>query len=206
MNREDLQALRTPLIAFAFTLVLSFALVYYAASVAEHAHLRLTQQEAQLRAARLRIQNAGEERDMIGRYLAPFRQLEQAGFVGEEQRINWLDSLRTANQLSNIYGVEYEISPQRPYANAAEFNPGALLLKESVMRLKLRLLHEEDLPRFLQALSSQGGGYFAVDECVVRRIKPGEVEPAKIAQPNLLAECELSWLTAKPPGPAEKKG
>lgn len=205
MNREDLEALRTPLITLAFTMVAAFALVYYAGLVADRAHLRLTQEEAQLRAARLRIQNAGEERDMIGRYLSAFRQLEQAGFVGEEQRINWLDSLRAANQQSDIYGVEYEISPQRPYAYGAELSPGTLLLKESVMKLKLRLLHEEDLPRFLQALSRQGGGYFAVDECVLKRIKPGEVE-AKIAQPNLVAECELSWLTAKPPSAAEKKG
>jgi hypothetical protein len=206
MTREDLQTLRTPIISFALVVVASLAIVYYSGSVAESAHRRLQQEETRLRDARTRIQNAGEEKEMIGRYLAQYRQLEQAGFVGEEQRINWLDALRTANQQANIYGVEYEISAQRPYTYATELQSGGLLLRESVMRLKLRLLHEEDLPRFLQALARQAGGYFAVDECTLTRNRPGTVDPTKGAQANLLAECSLSWLTARPPTAADKKG
>ena len=111
-----------------------------------------------------------------------------------------------ANQQANIFGVEYEISAQRPYAYAAEFNPGQLLLQESVMRLRLRLLHEEDLPRFLQALGRQGGGFFTVDQCIMKRLRPGEAESVLQFQPNLSAECELSWLTAKPAtGDGEKR-
>jgi hypothetical protein len=206
VTREDLQSLRTPLIALGLTLMIAFALVYYSGAVDDRAHARLVRTETELKQARLRIQNAGEEKDMIGRYLGAYRELERAGFVGEEQRINWLDALRVANQQANIFGVEYEITAQRPYAYAVEFNPGPLALKESVMRLKLRLLHEEDLPRFLQALARQGGGFFNVDQCVMRRVKAGEAEAAQNVQPNLLAECELAWLTAKPATTAEKKG
>jgi hypothetical protein len=206
VTREDLQSLRTPLIALGLTLVAAFVLVFYSAAVADRAHARFQRTEVDLKQARLRIQNAGEEKDMIGRYLGGYQQLEKAGFVGDEQRINWLDALRVANQQANIFGVEYEITAQRPYAYAAEFNPGPLALKESVMRLKLRLLHEEDLPRFLQTLARQGGGFFNVDQCVVRRVKAGEAEVAQNVQPNLLAECELSWLTVKPAAAAEKKG
>jgi hypothetical protein len=205
VNREDLQELRTPLIIFAVAIVVAWVLIWYSGSVADKAQQKLAQQETQLKQARLRIQNAGDEKEMIRRYLGGYRQLEQAGFVGDEQRINWLDALRMANQQANIFGVEYEISAQRPYAHAAELNPGPLALKESVMRLKLRLLHEEDLPRFFQALGRQAGGFFTLDECVVRRTKPGEVQVAANVQPNLHAECEVSWVTAKP-ATAEKKG
>ena len=204
MTRDDIQELKTPLMVFAAVLVVTTALVWYSGSVSDGAHQRLLQQETQLKQMRLRIQNAGEEKEMIGRYLTGYRQLEQAGFVGDEQRINWLDALRMANQQSNIFGVEYEISVQRTYAHAAELNPGPLALKESVMKLKLRLLHEEDLARFFQALGRQGGGFFTVDQCVLRRTKPGEVDPSRAVQANLLAECDVSWVTAKP-GTAEKK-
>ena len=206
MNRADIQALRTPLIVLGIVFLAAAALVYSSAAVLDSARQLLTQRESQLRQARLRIQNAGEEKEMISRYLASYQQLARAGFVGEEQRINWLDALRIANQQANIFGVDYEISAQHPYGYAAEFNPGQLLLQESVMRLRLRLLHEEDLPRFFQALGRQGGGFFTVDQCVMRRLKPGEAERVLQFQPNLSAECELAWLTAKPATAVEKKG
>ena len=123
------------------------------------------QREAQLREARARIQNAGEEKEMIGRYLGSYQQLARAGFVGDEQRINWLDSLRLANEEARIFGVEYDIGAQKPYVYAAEFNPGQLVLQESVMHLKFSLLHEEDLPRFFDALGRHGGGFFTVEQC-----------------------------------------
>lgn len=206
MNREDLQALRAPLIVLAVVLLAAAGLVYSSAAVLDSARQLLSQRESQLRDARLRIQNAGEEKEMIARYLAGYQRLAQAGFVGEEQRINWLDSLRVANQQANIFGVDYEISAQRPYVYAAEFNPGQLLLQESVMRLRLRLLHEDDLTRFFQALARQGGGFFTVDQCIMRRLKPGEADRVLQFQPNLSAECDLAWLTAKPATAVEKKG
>jgi hypothetical protein len=206
MTRDDIQALRTPLMVLGGVLIAAALLVYFSASMLESSRQQLSQREGQLREARLRIQNAGEEKEMIGQYLAGYQQLARAGFVGEEQRINWLDSLRTANQETNIFGVEYEISAQHAYPHAAEFNPGQLELQESVMRLRLQLLHEGDLPRFFQALARQGGGFFTIDQCVMRRTKAGEVERSMTFQPNLAAECELSWLTAKPASAAGKKG
>jgi hypothetical protein len=206
MTRDDLQALRVPLIVLAATLIVAAGLVYFSASVLENARNVLSQRDGQLRQARLRIQNAGEEKEMIGRYLTRYQQLARAGFVGDEQRINWLDSLRTANEEAGLFGVEYDISAQRPYAYAAEFNTGQLLLEESVMRLKFRLLHEEDLPRFFNALARGSGGFFTIDQCLVRRLKAGEAEKSLQFQPHLGAECELRWLTIRPAATPEKKG
>ena len=206
MNREDLESLRIPLVSLAVTLIIAAALVYLSGGVLDNAHRLLAQRETQLREARLRIQNAGEEKEMIGRYLGSYQQLARAGFVGDEQRINWLDGLRVANQEAGIFGVEYDISAQRPYAYAAEFNTGQLLLQESVMNLKFRLLHEDDLPRFFGALTQSGAGFYTIDQCSVRRIKAGEADRTVQVQPNLNAECELRWLTVKPASAVEKKG
>lgn len=205
MSRQDLEALRVPLIALALTLLAAAALVYFSGSVLESKRQLLNKREGELRQARLKIQNAGEEKEMISRYLASYQQLARAGFVGDEQRINWLDSLRIANEEARIYGVEYSISAQRPYAYASEFNVGQLMLQESVMHLKFRLLHEEDLPRFFEALGRRGGGFFTIDQCVMRRIKPGEAEKTVQAEPNLAAECDVRWLTVKPIPPGEAK-
>ena len=207
MSRDDLEALRVPLIVLAATVLLSGTMIYISSVVRGSAEQLLAQRENALREARTRIQNAGEEKEMIARYLVSYQQLARAGFVGDEQRIDWLDGLRVANEQTGVFGVEYEISAQRPYAYAAEFGTGRLSLQESLMRLKFRLLHEEDLSRFLNVLSRASGGYFTVDQCVIRRLKPIDSDKRLQVDGNLGAECELRWLTVKPTSsPTGKQG
>ena len=202
MNQADLQALRNPLILTLAVLLAGAAAIYYFDRLKKEARLQLTQQQVQLKEARTRLQKSGEEKDIIVKYLDSFRQLESAGFVGEEQRINWLDGLRLANQQADLFGVDYQIAMQRPYSYAGGFNPGALTLSQSLMVLRFRLLHEEDLMRFLGALARQGGGIFTVDQCVMKRLNTGGVIRF---QPNVGAECELSWITLRLRPDAEPK-
>ena len=200
--KEDFQALRLPLLALLVVLVAGAAAVYYTDRLTVTARQQLAQQQKHLKEARTRLQKSGEEKDLIVRYLESFRQLERAGFIGEEQRINWLDGLRVANQQADLFGVTYQIGTQAPYAYAAQYNPGQVTLNQSVMRLDFRLLHEADLMRFLTALSRQGGGIFSVDQCMLKRIDNRGVIRY---QPNLTAECDLSWITAKVGAPAAQQ-
>jgi hypothetical protein len=202
MTRADLQSLRNPLLALAALLVASAAVIYYSEQLKVSAGQQLAQQQAQLKQARTRLQKSGDERDVIVKYLDGFRRLERAGFVGEEQRINWLDGLRLSNQQADLFGVDYNVGVQRPLPYAAEFNPGQIALNQSVMRVRFRLLHEEDLMRFFNALARQGAGVFTVDQCILRRLDTGGVIRF---QPNLSAECDLSWITAKVGTGAEQK-
>ena len=206
IDRDDLQALKIPLIALGATLLAALIMIWYSGNVLESSERTRTQREGQLRDARSRILNAGEEKQMIGQYLAGYQSLAKAGFVGEEQRINWLDSLRLANEESRIFGVEYDIGAQKPYVYAAEYNPGQLVLQESLMHLKFNLLHEEDLPRFFDALGRRGAGFFTVEQCQLRRLRQGDVDRNMSVQPNLSAECDLRWLTVKPQPGTERKG
>ena len=202
MNQADLQALRNPLLALAAVALLGALAVYYSGRVMIAARQQLAQQQVQLKDARTRLQKSGDEKDIIVRYIDSFRQLERNGFVGEEQRINWLDGLRLANQQTDLFGVDYQITVQRPYAFASEFSPGPLALNQSVMRVRFRLLHEGDLARFFDSLAGQGTGIFTVDECQLRRIDTGGVIRY---QPNVNAECNLSWITVRVGASGEQK-
>ena len=194
MNQADLQALRNPLLVLAAVALLGALSIYYSSRMMIAAGQQLAQQQLQLKEARTRLQKSGEEKDIIVRYIDRFRQLERGGFVGEEQRINWLDGLRLANQQTDLFGVDYQIGVQGGYAFASEFNPGTLKLNQSVMRVRFRLLHEGDLARFLSSLANQDTGIFTVDQCWLRRIDTGGVIRY---QPNVNAECELSWITIR---------
>ena len=194
MNAADFQALRYPLIVLLAVVLAGASAIYFSDLLTVAARQQLAQQQNQLKEARTRLQKSGDEKDIIVRFLDGFRQLERSGFVGEEQRINWLDALRLANQQADLFGVDYQIATQKRYPYAAELSPGQIALNQSVMRLRFRLLHEEDLIRFLSALARQGGGIFTVDLCLLRRIDTGGVIRY---QPNVTADCELAWITAK---------
>jgi len=155
---------------------------------------QLAQQRVQLNEARTRLQKSGEEKDIIVRYRDTFRALQRAGFVGEEKRINWLDGLRITNQRADLFGIDYQIGAQKRYQYAKSLNPGQIDLFESVMRLRFRLLHEEDLMRFFNLLAQQNLGIFHIDRCDMRRL---DTRGVIRYQPNVTAECEVSWITAR---------
>ena len=199
MNAGELRTLRGPLLLLALVLVGAGAAVYYTHLLQQQARSELTRQQAQLHEAQVRMQRSGDEKSIIVQYADRYRQLQQTGFVGEEQRINWLDALRIANTRADLFGVNYDLGAQQAYPRAAEFNPGQLRLRQSVMKLDFRLLHELDLLRFFAALQAQEAGLFHLDHCTLRRT---EMTGAIRYQPNITANCQLAWITAAPDTPA----
>ena len=202
MTRADFEAVRNPLLALGAILLGVAAGVYYTDQLAIGAGRDLKQHEIQLKDARTRLHRSGDEKDLIVRYLGSYQQLQKRGFAGDEQRINWLDALRTTNQQVGLFGVDYDIGSQKPYPFAAALNPGSIQLRQSVMKLRFRLLHEEDLLRFLDVLARQGTGIYTVDQCSLKRL---DTRGVIRYQPNLAAECELAWITASTSATPEKK-
>lgn len=195
MSEFGHRELHLPVIALVLAIGVAAGSVYYSDTLLKEAKRQLAQQELQLREARTRLQRSGDEKEVIVRYLGGYRELQRIGFAGDEQRINWLDGLRLANERADLFGVDYQISAQAPYAQATEFKPGDIALNQSVMTVRFRLLHEEDLLRFFNTLRDAGAGLFAIDECALKRT---DTAGAIRYQPNLAAECKLSWITARP--------
>lgn len=169
--------------------------IYYSQFLVTNAHQELTKQQEQLQSARLRVQRSGEEKALIAQYVEQYRLLQKNGFIGDEQRINWVDALRIANERTDLFGIKYEISVQQNFPNAATLNPGKLILRQSMMKIEFSLLHEMDLLRFLSELKSQNVGLFHLGQCQLRRI---DIKTSLRFQPNISAICQLAWITAKP--------
>ena len=191
-----------PLIVFAGVLLAVIGAVKFSLDKAQAAQQQFDTQQTQLRDAQTRVQKSGTEKELIIRYLPGYRQLAAIGFVGEEQRINWLDALRVVNQKGDLFGVDYDISPRRPYPLASALAPGQMRVMQSMMKLRFQMLHEEDLARFFELLSNQKAGLFMVDQCTIKRT--ASTQNMRF-QPNLAADCQLSWMTAQPAEQAENK-
>ncbi len=195
MNADQLKALRGPLILLVAVIAVAVAAIYHTHQLRLQAQVALTQQQNLLRDAQARMRRSGEEETIITQYADQYRRLQNSGFIGDEQRINWLDALRLANERTDLFGVNYGIGAQQPYSYAAELNPGQFTLRQSVMKLDFKLLHEIDLLRFLDALRAQNNGLFQVDQCALRRT---DITDAVRYQPNITANCQLTWITATP--------
>ena len=203
MTSSDLRTLRLPLIVLLVALLAGGALIYYTKQSADLAFQQLKQQQFQLGEARIRYQKSGDEKELINHYLDDYLRLQKQGFIGTEPRINWLDGLRVANQQADLYGVGYQIGAQQPYVLAAEYNPGNLAIQQSLMKLNFLLLNEEDLMRFFNILATKNVGLFHLDQCKLERMD-NNVTTIRL-QPNLRADCDLTWITLQPAASAGSK-
>jgi hypothetical protein len=201
LSTRDIPALGRPLLALGLVVGLSAGSILLAERLVKEARGSLTKAQADLGEARKRVQRSGEERDTILRYVGPYQTLAQRGIVGEEQRLAWVDALRTANNEAQLYGVEYEVGAQQAYALAAEAGAGGLPVQQSVMKLKFGLLYEDDLLSFFRVLAAQDVGAFTINQCALQRLVPEVVRATNT--PTLRAECEVAWITIPAPAAAE---
>jgi hypothetical protein len=201
-NSEELKVLRVPLAVLLAVISAVAGAVYYTDTLVKQSATALARQKGDYQNAQSRMRQSGDEKTTIVQYVDKYRELEKTGFAGEEQRINWLDALRNANNRAELFGVSYQIGIQRAYAYAAEFAPGPIALQESLMTLNMRLLHEGDLQRFLEALQAQQVGLFHVNQCSLQRTDRNETLRN---QPYITANCDLAWITARPGAAAGAK-
>lgn len=194
IEKLDFNTFLWPSLILALSLGLAIAAVYYTHTLQVLQYRDLTQAEQARANASSRLQKADEEIKQILQYKNDYEKLKQKGFIGGEQRINWLDMLRQANQQLGLFGIQYQIEPQQPYAGKLNLNLGGYQLQQSVMKLEFGLLHEEDLMRFINLVSAQEAGIFVLDKCALTRNQATETPSV---QQNIKAQCELLWLSLK---------
>ena len=154
---------------------------------AERDAAALRQAQTQQRLSQVRT----EEQDIKER-TRQYQQMEQAGVTGPEKRLDWTELLRDLQRQLRLPGMTYEFGPQL----ALETGPAAgYAYHSSQLKIQLRLLHEEDLLRFLGRLQREARAMIIIRSC---RLAPAAV----LAQPGdnasiLLADCELQWVTLR---------
>ena len=159
-----------------------------------------SQFQASLNQIRDRYVAAIQERQLIERYWPPYRQLQADGFVGDENRLNWVDLLHTLAAKHRVLGLSYEVLPRVVAVPNQNVNTGEFQMQDSEMILRLDLLHEVNLLELLQDLSTQNAGIFNLKSCTIDRSQP-EITISSSTS-NVSAQCKLIWHTIQPPAVA----
>jgi hypothetical protein len=116
-----------------------------------------------------------------------FQNLQQSGIVGPERRLEWIELLRDLQARLRIPGLTYEFGARQPLSPGG----GDAAWFASQLRLQLRLVHEEDLLRFLASLQGEAKALVLIRQCALTPL--ADPNASDLAQ--LSAECDLRWVT-----------
>ncbi len=181
-------------------LVLTLALLAAGTALLGWMKRELVRSNAQLAAAKTeRNQSRGrlarisdEEREVKER-MEVYQQLDQAGILGEEHRLEWADAIAHIRTTRELLDLRYRIEPQKPLVSVPG-KPANVDFFASTMKVDIALLHEGDLLAFLRDLRDSGNQYTAVQRCSLVRSGASQGTLLSLA-PRLRAQCEIHLIT-----------
>ena len=193
MRGLDWRALRGSMVLAAFAVTIGVAVTGAALRFHAAASGGYDRERTRLEAVRSRYRTIDEQRRQIETWLPAYRSLRAAGVVGEERRLEWIETLRAAAARVGLPSLRYRMEPRTAYEAEPGLQAGDHAVFSTVVRIEVGLVHEGDLERLFRELAAADAGLFHIERCGVRRSGPEFLmRPGAI---NLSAECDLRWIT-----------
>ncbi len=190
---SDLPVLRFSVALLVLSLIASAAIIASGWAIENYAQQQQNAATKRLRRARSLLDEMRNGQEDIRRYLADYRTLLNRGWIGQEKRLNWIETIGQIQDNRQLFPVAYELSPRQPAALRFVPTPPQLHLFASRMKVTLPLLVENDLFHFLDDLRNAHQGFFVVQQCEIDRAT--ETTGGSLLSPRLSATCILDWLT-----------
>lgn len=187
----DLRKLRASILATVLMFATAAAVLYLSHLTRDSAQFAKLVATTQRDEADGKLKRVREEENEIKQKSILFNKLQERGMIGGEQRLDWVELLKEIRDKRRLLDLQYEIAPQRLLdGNSA----GDFSFASSTMKLQVKLLHEEDLLRLLGDLRSQAKALILIKACTIER-RPTNADESAGGRENLLAHCEIDWLT-----------
>ncbi len=136
-----------------------------------------------------------QEEGLIATYLPRYVALENAGVIGREKRLDWIEALRQSAKQAQVAKLRYTIAVQKPFVTGSKLDVGDFRVFASVMDIKVDLLHEGDLFALLENFNRSVTGLYGLSECDIKR--RGKDISNEADAVNLTASCKLNFLTIR---------
>ena len=128
---------------------------------------------AQRAEVQTRLASANEEEREIKANLQQYQALAARGIVGEEKRLDWIDTITAIKNERRLFNIGYSIEPQKELDYPGFAAGGGVNFVVSRVKMEIQLLHEEDLLNFIDDLTKRGKSYLSVRSCDVQRADRG---------------------------------
>ncbi|MDH5611341.1 MAG: hypothetical protein OEY66_02635 [Gammaproteobacteria bacterium] len=186
--------IRKPLILFVLVTIFSTIIIAVSDFYLNNA---FDSRESANRAMRLwknKIDGSRESNRIINEYEKRYLDLVKNNIVGEENRLNWLETIQATANIKGMSSVKYNVSSQRLVEDkTGQHAAQGLKVYRSDMTLDMKMAHEGDLFEMLNTLENKAQGLFIVDKCNIENYGA----PSKSGSENMHAYCELAWYTFK---------
>lgn len=192
LGRDDLKQLGLPS-AGCLILVLAAVGCYFAAeNYLQKTKTQAVAASAQRAEVQAKLASANEEEREIKASLQQYQVLAARGIIGEEKRLDWVDTVTAIKNERRLFNIGYSIEPQKELAYPGLSTGGSVRFMFSRVKMNLQLLHEEDLLNFIDELARRGKPYLSVRSCNVWREAPPS---GTTLAPRLGADCVFDLIT-----------
>lgn len=189
---QDWKKLATPLLAAIALLIAGGALIWYARMTLLQETQNLAAARTERNQARERLSKIAEEEREVKANIEVYRQLRTLGILGDEKRLEWVDSMARIRSSRELLDLKYSVERQR-LSHSVAGKPANVDFYASTMKVDLALLHEGDLLRFLADLRASGNAYYSVQKCAITRT--GQAATGANLVPRLRASCAIDLIT-----------
>ena len=193
ITRTEARQLALPALAALVLVAGGVMLIRTAEQSVKAAQASLAAAQTQRKQSVDRLARIAEEEREVKEKLDVYARLKQLNIIGEEQRLEWADTITRIRQQRELLDVRYRVEKQRLLTSAAG-KPANVDFFASAMKVDLALLHEEDLLRFLADLRASGNAYYSVRRCLLTRTGQA-VTGGAVMSPRLQAQCEIDLIT-----------
>ena len=195
--RDDLKRLRVPLAAAIVLLALGAACLIAGGYYLDEARIARDTTRLSRVAAQERVLRVAEEEREIRDDLVYYEQMRQRGIVGEQSRLDWIESIAKIKNDRKLFEIRYNFEAQKPLDYPGLVSAGATDFVVSRLKLDMLLLHEGDLLNFLADLQAGIKAHVSVRNCTVTRIERGAPPGTTTLQPRLRAECQVDLVSVR---------
>jgi hypothetical protein len=191
-STKDLPHTRGLLIMLTLTLVLGAIVVYVSNGVLIEAQQSKIITDREWSAALRKLERTKNEQEDLQGYYHQYQNLVEQNVIGQERRLDWIETIEKIRNKLNIFSVKYKLEPQETLNLETVSTGNSFDLHRSNMTLDFSLLHEGQLLNFLDTLSEEAKGMYLLESCSLTR---NDFERQLRFIPNLQAECTLGWIT-----------
>ena len=199
MTLQILKNLSREFTVFFICLIIATVIFIFSDSMLESSRENKKREQQSLDEAKNRYYTALDRKRLLEEFEQSYIQLQKTGIVGDEDRLNWVDTIETITATHKIPYLKYKIDKQQ-LVNSAQLQqkyPGIDVFY-SAMTLEMQLLHEGDLYAVINNLEKTANGLFDIQSCIINK-NPTQSESIldSPTDKNFAAICVLNWYTMK---------
>jgi len=188
------QLIKQPLILFVVVATFSIIIVSVSDYYLNHASDGRDSANRAMRIWKNKIDGSRESNKIIDEYENRYLDLVKKNIVGEENRLNWLETIQSIANAKGMSSVKYNVRSQKLVEDkTGQHRAQGLKVYRSELTLDMKMSHEGDLFTMLNTLGDKAQGLFTVDKCNI----DNPVKTSSSSRENMTAYCELSWYTFK---------